>query len=138
MATGLLIVCVGRGTKAVDAFMAMTKQYSGTMRLGEGTPSQDAETPVEEQAPWEHITGVCAMPCLAGLACPGCLGLSAGLQQLGDVGACSCMGPASRVHTSTRCCCVACCGVQRRRCWLRVMGWWVRSSSCHPCTRPSR
>jgi hypothetical protein len=69
MATGLLIVCVGRGTKAVDAFMAMQKQYSGTMRLGEGTPSQDAETPVEEHAPWEHITGVRAMPaCLFALA----------------------------------------------------------------------
>lgn len=57
MATGLLIVCVGRGTKAVDAFMAMTKRYSGTMRLGEATPSFDAETPVDVRAPWEHITG---------------------------------------------------------------------------------
>ncbi|PSC71200.1 pseudouridylate synthase transporter [Micractinium conductrix] len=56
MATGLLIVCVGRGTKAVDAFMAMHKEYSGTLRLGEGTPSYDAETPVEEALPWEHIT----------------------------------------------------------------------------------
>lgn len=28
MATGLLIVCVGKGTKAVDAFMAMTKEVS--------------------------------------------------------------------------------------------------------------
>lgn len=57
MATGLLIVCVGRGTKAVDAFMAMTKEYSGSMRLGEATPSYDADTPVAERAPWEHITG---------------------------------------------------------------------------------
>ncbi|EFN55076.1 hypothetical protein CHLNCDRAFT_12296, partial [Chlorella variabilis] len=56
MATGLLIVCVGRGTKAVDAFMAMHKCYSGTLRLGEGTPSYDADTPVEQRAPWEHIT----------------------------------------------------------------------------------
>ncbi|KAL4452098.1 hypothetical protein ABPG75_007760 [Micractinium tetrahymenae] len=56
MATGLLIVCVGRGTKAVDAFMAMQKEYSGTLRLGEATPSYDAETPVEERLPWEHIT----------------------------------------------------------------------------------
>lgn len=29
MATGLLIVCVGKGTKAVDAFMAMTKEVGG-------------------------------------------------------------------------------------------------------------
>jgi hypothetical protein len=58
MATGLLIVCVGRGTKAVDAFMAMTKEYTGVLRLGEGTPSYDAESEVEERLPWEHITGV--------------------------------------------------------------------------------
>ncbi|GAB4819158.1 hypothetical protein N2152v2_006204 [Parachlorella kessleri] len=56
MATGLLIVCVGRGTKAVDAFMAMTKEYTGVLRLGEGTPSYDADTEVSQRLPWEHIT----------------------------------------------------------------------------------
>jgi tRNA pseudouridine55 synthase len=40
----------------VDAFMAMTKRYSGSLRLGEGTPSYDAETPVEERLPWQHVT----------------------------------------------------------------------------------
>jgi hypothetical protein len=38
--------------------MAAHKEYTGTLKLGEGTPSQDAETPVEERLPWEHITGV--------------------------------------------------------------------------------
>ena len=57
MATGLLIVCVGRGTKAVDTFQAMGKRYSGTLRLGEATPSYDAETEVEQRLPWEHISG---------------------------------------------------------------------------------
>ena len=33
MATGLLIVCVGKGTKAVDAFMAMTKEVRGAPLL---------------------------------------------------------------------------------------------------------
>lgn len=56
MATGLLIVCVGRGTKAIDTFMGMTKEYTGTLRLGEGTPSYDADTEVSEKLPWEHIT----------------------------------------------------------------------------------
>jgi tRNA pseudouridine55 synthase len=37
MATGLLVVCVGRGTRSVEAFMAQPKEYSGTLRLGEGT-----------------------------------------------------------------------------------------------------
>lgn len=44
LATGLLIVCVGKGTKAVDRFVAMEKEYTGTLRLGLATPSLDAET----------------------------------------------------------------------------------------------
>ncbi len=57
MATGLLIICTGRGTKAIDGFVAMEKAYSGTMRLGQATPSYDAETNVSSEHPWEHITG---------------------------------------------------------------------------------
>ncbi|GIL48544.1 hypothetical protein Vafri_5035 [Volvox africanus] len=55
-ATGLLIVCTGRGTKFCDDFMAQAKEYSGTMRLGEGTASYDAECEVSERLPWEHVT----------------------------------------------------------------------------------
>ena len=44
LATGLLIVCVGKGTKAVDQFVAMEKEYTGTLRLGLSTPSMDLET----------------------------------------------------------------------------------------------
>jgi hypothetical protein len=57
MATGLLIICTGRGTKAIDGFVAMEKAYSGTLRLGQATPSYDAETDVSSEQPWEHITG---------------------------------------------------------------------------------
>ena len=56
MATGLLIVCTGKGTKACDTFMAMSKSYSGTIRLGEGTATYDAEVEVSERLPWAHIT----------------------------------------------------------------------------------
>lgn len=38
--------------------MAAHKEYSGTLKLGEGTPSLDAELEVNERLPWEHITGV--------------------------------------------------------------------------------
>ena len=55
MATGLLIVCTGKGTKACDTFMAMSKSYSGIIRLGEGTDTYDAEAEVSERLPWEHI-----------------------------------------------------------------------------------
>ena len=56
MATGLLILCVGKATKLVESFTGMDKCYTGTMRLGESTPSQDAATEPDETFPWEHIT----------------------------------------------------------------------------------
>ena len=56
MATGLLILCVGKATKLVESFTGMDKCYTGTMRLGETTPSQDAATEPDETFPWEHIT----------------------------------------------------------------------------------
>lgn len=56
MATGLLVICIGRATKQVDSLMAQHKEYTGTLRLGQATPSQDAETEVCQEAPWEHIT----------------------------------------------------------------------------------
>ena len=56
MATGLLILCVGKATKLVETFTGMDKRYTGTMRLGEGTPSQDACTDVDEVLPWEHVS----------------------------------------------------------------------------------
>ncbi|WIA21578.1 hypothetical protein OEZ85_000768 [Tetradesmus obliquus] len=55
-ATGLLIICTGLGTKSIEGFMAAHKEYSGTLKLGEGTPSLDAELEVNERLPWEHIT----------------------------------------------------------------------------------
>src|SRR5690625_7225772 len=49
MATGLLICLVGRATKLMTHFMELPKEYVGTLRLGEVTPSYDAETEVEER-----------------------------------------------------------------------------------------
>ena len=56
MATGLLIVCVGKATKSIDSFVAMHKEYSGVLRLGEATASYDAESEITEKLPWEGIT----------------------------------------------------------------------------------
>ena len=55
-ATSLLVVLCGRATKLSDAYMADIKAYSGTLRLGEHTPSYDAESEVMERSAWEHIT----------------------------------------------------------------------------------
>lgn len=56
MATGLLIVLIGPATQLQDVYMAEEKEYSGTIKLGEWTPSLDAETAVEETQPWEHVS----------------------------------------------------------------------------------
>lgn len=36
--------------------MAFTKCYSGSIRLGEATPSYDADTAVSDTRPWAHVT----------------------------------------------------------------------------------
>jgi len=48
LATGLVIVCVGKDTKTISTLMGLTKQYIGTIKLGATTPSYDLET--EEDA----------------------------------------------------------------------------------------
>ncbi|CAI9111138.1 OLC1v1011280C1 [Oldenlandia corymbosa var. corymbosa] len=55
MATGLLIVCIGKATKVVDSYQGMVKGYSGIFRLGEATSTWDADSPVIQREPWEHI-----------------------------------------------------------------------------------
>jgi tRNA pseudouridine55 synthase len=51
LATGLLIVVIGRGTKIQDLLMSEDKEYAGTMKLGEVTGSQDADGEVTETRP---------------------------------------------------------------------------------------
>ncbi len=56
LATGLLVICFGKMTKQIDSFMGLPKAYTGIIKLGETTPSYDAETEVNERFPIEHIT----------------------------------------------------------------------------------
>lgn len=57
MATGLLIVLVARrATRLQEACMHLPKTYEATMRLGERTPSHDAETEVVEQTDPSGVT----------------------------------------------------------------------------------
>jgi tRNA pseudouridine55 synthase len=43
LATGLLLIVVGRGTKIQDLLMSEDKEYVGTMKLGEVTDTQDRD-----------------------------------------------------------------------------------------------
>jgi tRNA pseudouridine55 synthase len=56
LATGLLIICIGKHTKLIDGLMADEKTYTGTILLGKTTPSYDLETEYDAEFPTEHIT----------------------------------------------------------------------------------
>jgi tRNA pseudouridine55 synthase len=56
MATGLLIVCIGKKTKEIVQYVGMEKEYDAEMTLGGRTESYDAETPVIEIRPVDGIT----------------------------------------------------------------------------------
>lgn len=56
LATGLLIICVGKHTKKIDFFQNLHKTYTGELILGKTTPSIDLETDFDAEYPTEHIT----------------------------------------------------------------------------------
>ncbi len=56
LATGVLIVCVGKATKMVEKLQAEEKEYVTEMILGATTPSFDREHPVDATYPVDHIT----------------------------------------------------------------------------------
>ena len=51
IATGLMIVLVGKATKISQFLMSLDKVYTGTMKLGQATESHDSEGEVTEEAP---------------------------------------------------------------------------------------
>jgi tRNA pseudouridine55 synthase len=55
LATGVLVICTGRATKAIESLQSDTKSYTATIRLGATTPCLDAELPVSEWADAHHI-----------------------------------------------------------------------------------
>ena len=56
LATGVLLVCIGRATKRVDALQAEEKEHVADVMLGATTPSYDLEHEIDRTYPWEHIT----------------------------------------------------------------------------------
>ncbi len=69
MATGVVVVCLGHATKLVDFIHQCSKRYEAVFLLGRSSPSDDLETPVEEEADprrpsWEEI--LAALPAFRG------------------------------------------------------------------------
>lgn len=55
LATGLLIICVGKACKLSEALQAERKEYIAEFTLGATTPSFDREHPIDSLYPVEHI-----------------------------------------------------------------------------------
>lgn len=56
MATGLLILCCGKGTRTVSEFQEAPKSYIAEITFGAATPSLDAETIPEKRKSFKHLT----------------------------------------------------------------------------------
>jgi tRNA pseudouridine55 synthase len=56
LATGLLLVCIGKATKLAEVLQASEKEYLATVEFGATTSSFDLEQPIDQLFPYEHIT----------------------------------------------------------------------------------
>lgn len=56
LATGLLLITIGRGTKIQDLLMSEDKEYIGSLTLGQTTDSQDSDGEVVEEKPVADYT----------------------------------------------------------------------------------
>ena len=50
LASGVVVACVGPATRLVDFLHGLSKRYVASFLLGRSSPSDDLETPVEEEA----------------------------------------------------------------------------------------
>ena len=55
LATGLLIICIGKETKNIYKYQDLSKKYSGIIKLGETTPSYDRETEIDRTYDYNHV-----------------------------------------------------------------------------------
>jgi tRNA pseudouridine55 synthase len=56
LATGVLLVCLGRATRLVEYLMGQSKVYDTCIRLGQTTNTYDAEGEIVAERPFTHIT----------------------------------------------------------------------------------
>jgi tRNA pseudouridine55 synthase len=56
LATGLLIICTGKFTKQINAYMAAEKEYTGSITFGAVTATYDLESIPEQEKDFSYIT----------------------------------------------------------------------------------
>ncbi|MBO5819605.1 MAG: tRNA pseudouridine(55) synthase, partial [Bacteroidales bacterium] len=64
LATGVMIVCIGRATKRIEEFQYQTKEYIATLELGATTPSFDMEKEIDQTYDYSHVTKEKVEECL--------------------------------------------------------------------------
>lgn len=60
-ATGVLVLCIGKATKALQFLMSETKEYQATLVLGQATDTYDASGQVVAQKPFQGVSHVDAV-----------------------------------------------------------------------------
>lgn len=55
LATGILVICIGKKTKEIIRIQEENKTYLATIKVGESTPSYDRETEIDNTYPTSHI-----------------------------------------------------------------------------------
>ena len=56
LATGILLICLGKATKSVVSLQNQEKEYIASIRLGATTPSFDLEKEIDHTYSYTHIT----------------------------------------------------------------------------------
>jgi len=56
LATGVLLVCIGKATKLAEALQSHDKEYVAGVTFGATTPSYDLEKGIDRFFPYDHIT----------------------------------------------------------------------------------
>ena len=59
LASGVVIICVGKETKKIEEYMGQEKEYVAEITFGHTTPSYDLETSFDEEFSYEHVDQSC-------------------------------------------------------------------------------
>ena len=66
LATGVLLVCIGKATKLAEELQSHDKEYVAGITFGATTPSYDLEKEIDRLFPYEHITANAVAEALPG------------------------------------------------------------------------
>ena len=66
LATGVLLVCIGKATKLAETLQSHDKEYIAGVTFGATTPSYDLEKEIDRFFPYDHITSESVAEALPG------------------------------------------------------------------------